>query len=287
MTMRSALSSDGTASPLNAIELDERNREFWDELCGSGFAQSLGLVGRDRETLDAFDRAYFAFYPYLLGYVDRFELAGSRVLEVGLGYGTLGEEIARRGAEYHGLDIAAGPVRMMRHRLAMLGDSGEDRIVQGSAVAMPFKDATFDYVYSIGCLHHTGALATSIEEVRRVLVPGGHAVVMLYHAGSARQLLKVRLPAAAARLRGRSGPSREDTIRLYDSDSSGAAAPHTDFVSRRMVHNLFGRYAEVRIETRNFDDIRLRRRILVPRARVLGSILEQRYGLDLYIVARR
>ena len=63
----------------------ERNREFWDELCGSWLARQLGLVGRDRETLDAFDRAYFAFYPYLLGYLDRFQLAGTRVLEVGLG----------------------------------------------------------------------------------------------------------------------------------------------------------------------------------------------------------
>ena len=285
--MPSARSSAEASAALTATELDERNREFWDELCGSGFARSLGLAGRDRETLDAFDGAYFAFYPYLLGYLDRFDLAGQRVLEVGLGYGSLGEAIARRGAEYHGLDIADGPVRMMRHRLAMLGDAGEERIVQGSAADMPFEDATFDYVYSIGCLHHTGALAKSIEEVRRVLVPGGHAVVMLYHAGSARQLLKVRLPAAVSRLRGRPGPSREDTLRMYDTDSSGAAAPHTDFVSRRMVRHLFGRFAEVRIETRNFDDIRVRRRILVPRARLLGSILAGRYGLDLYVVARR
>lgn len=285
--MQSARSTEEAAGASSATELDERNQEFWDELCGSGLARSLGLVGRDRETLDAFDRAYFAFYPYLLGYVDRFDLPGRRVLEVGLGYGSLGEAIVRRGAEYHGLDIADGPVRMMRHRLAMLGDSGGERIVQGSAVAMPFEDATFDYVYSIGCLHHTGALEKSIEEVRRVLVPGGHAVVMLYHAGSARQMLKVRLPAAVARLRGRPGPSREETARLYDTNSSGAAAPHTDFVSRRMVRALFGRYAEVRIRARNFDDIRVRRRIVVPRARVLGSILEQRYGLDLYVVARR
>lgn len=287
MTTRSARSSEEAPAALNATELDERNREFWDELCGSGFARQLGLVGRDRETLDAFDKAYFAFYPYLLSYLDRFDLAGRRVLEVGLGYGSLGEAIVRRGAEYHGLDIADGPVRMMRHRLAMLGDPGDERIVQGSAADMPFKDAVFDYVYSIGCLHHTGALEKSIEEVRRVLVPGGHAVVMLYHAGSARQLLKVRLPAVTARLRGRPGPSHEDTLRLYDANSTGAAAPHTDFVSRRMVRDLFGGYAEVRITTRNFDDLRIWRRVVVPRARLLGSFLERRYGLDLYIVARR
>jgi SAM-dependent methyltransferase len=272
---------------LDSLEIDRRNTEFWDELCGTGLAQQLGLVGRDRETLDAFDRAYLAFYPYLSGYLDRFRLTGRRVLEVGLGYGTLGQQIIARGAEYHGLDIAAGPVRMMQHRLAMLGKPGEDRIVQGTALAMPYADETFDFVYTIGCLHHTGDLARSIEEVRRVLVPGGHAVVMLYHEGSLRQLLRVRLPAAVARLRRRSGPTHDEVAGMYDANSEGTVAPHTDFVSRRRVRSLFRRYAKVRIETRNFDDIRLRRRLVIPRSRVLGSPLERWLGLDLYVVARR
>jgi SAM-dependent methyltransferase len=272
---------------LDSLEIDRRNTEFWDELCGTGLAQQLGLVGRDRETLNAYDRAYLAFYPYLSGYLDRFTLTGRRVLEVGLGYGTLGQQIMERGAEYHGLDIAAGPVRMMQHRLAMLGQPGEDRIVQGTALAMPYADETFDFVYSIGCLHHTGDLARSIDEVRRVLVPGGQAVVMLYHEGSLRQLLRVRLPAAVARLRHRAGPAHDDVARMYDANSEGTVAPHTDFVSRRTVRRLFSRFADVRIETRNFDDIRLRRRLVVSRSRALGSPLERWLGLDLYIIARR
>lgn len=276
-----------TPSP-DALDLERRNQEFWDELCGTSLARQLGLVGRDQATLKAFDQAYFGFYPYLLGYLDRFELAGRRILEIGLGYGTLGQEIARRGAEYYGVDVAAGPVRMMRHRLSMLGmASADERVVQGSALDIPWGDGAFDLVYTIGCLHHTGDIARSVEEVRRVLVGGGHAVVMLYHADSARQLLHVRLPAAISRLRGRPGPSREDVVRMYDADSTGAAAPHTDFVSRRQVRELFGRFSEVRIDTRNYDDISLGRRALIPRRLVLGSPLERWLGLDLYIVARR
>lgn len=120
-----------------------------------------------------------------------------------------------------------------------------------------------------------------------MLAPGGWAVIMLYHADSYRQLLKVRLPAAAARMLGRSGPSAEGTAALYDTDLSGAAAPHTDFVSRQTVRRLFGRYSAVQIETRNLDDIRVRGRVLVPRLRLLGSRFERRFGLDLYVVAQR
>ena len=268
-------------------DLTRRNEEFWNELCGTAFARERGLVGRDRRTLEAFDAAYFDYYPYLGSYLDRFELTDRRVLEIGLGYGTLGEAIMRRGGIYHAVDIAPGPVDMMRHRLSLLGLAGEERIVQASATNLPFADESFDYVYAIGCLHHTGALARSVEEVRRVLVPGGIAVVMLYHSGSLRQWLRARIPAFAARLRGRAGPSREAIARYYDANARGHAAPHTDFVSRPEVRRLFAGFQSTAIETRNFDDLRVRGRMLVPRSRLLGSPIERSLGLDLYIVSRR
>jgi SAM-dependent methyltransferase len=176
---------------------------------------------------------------------------------------------------------------MMRHRLTMLGRGADEQVVQGSALDIPFGDGSFDFVYTIGCLHHTGNLPRAVTEVRRVLAEGGYAVVMLYHAGSARQWLHVRLPAAVGRLRGRRGPSHDEVIKMYDADSAGEAAPHTDFVSRAEVRRLFSDYREVKIDTHNYDDIRLRRRLLVPRMKVLGSPLERWWGLDLYIVARR
>ncbi|MEK6192266.1 MAG: class I SAM-dependent methyltransferase [Chloroflexota bacterium] len=283
--MRSTTTPRVTLEP-TPEELDRRNEEFWDELCGTSFARQLGLVTRDRETLEAFDRAYFGFYPYLSGYLDRFDLAGRRVLEIGLGYGSLGEALARRGADYHGLDIAAGPVRMMQHRLAMQGGA-VDQVRQGSALAMPFPDGTFDYVYAIGCLHHTGDLPRSINEVRRVLVPGGQAVVMVYHAGSWRQWRRVHLTRAWARVRGRTGPSEVDVARMYDSNSSGTVAPHTEYASRHEVADLFGQYSAVEVRARNFDDLRFLGRRVIPRHRILGSPLEAWLGLDLYIVARR
>lgn len=276
-----ATTTDATA------DLERRNEAFWNELCGTAFARALGLEGHDRATLEAFDAAYFAYYPYLRSYLDRFDLAGRSVLEIGLGYGTLGEAIIQRGAVYHGVDIAQGPIDMMRHRVSLLGLPGEERLVQGTATALPFSDESFDYVYSIGCLHHTGALAQSVEEVRRVLAPGGIAVVMLYHSGSARQWLHGRIPGIAARLRGREGRSHEQIAHMYDSDSSGRGAPHTDFVSRKEVRRLFAGFTDVTIQARNFDDLHWRGTIVVPRDRFLGSPIERWLGLDLYVIARR
>src|SRR4051794_10759604 len=163
------------------VEVDRENAAFWSELCGSGLARELGISGDEPEALERFDDHYFRFYPYLRGYVNRFDLRGRSVLEIGLGYGTLGQYIAARGAVYHGLDIAPTPVEMMRHRLRLRGTADEERVLQGSALDIPWPDETFDHVYSIGCLHHTGDRGRAVDEVRRVLRPGGVAVVMLYN----------------------------------------------------------------------------------------------------------
>jgi ubiquinone/menaquinone biosynthesis C-methylase UbiE len=196
------------------------------------------------------------------------------VLEVGLGYGTLGQLLASRNADYYGADIAEGPVANMSRRLVWLG-LPEDHAVQASVLELPFADETFDYVYSIGCLHHTGDLPKSIQEVQRVLVPGGRAVVMLYNRHSLRRI------AYGARGLLRREQDLDDEMRgLYDAHDSGEPAPHTDFVSKAEVRRLFQDFERVRIDVQNFDGYRFglkREWFLSNVARVVG--------LDLYIVA--
>ena len=198
--------------------VDTQNAAFWDTLCGWNLAQEAGITGRGEDDLRRFDELYLGFYPYLESYVPA-DFGGKKVLEVGLGYGTLGQLIAARNADYYGADIAEGPVLNMRRRLSWLG-LPEDHAMQASVLELPFEDATFDYVYSIGCLHHTGDLARSVQELHRVLVPGGRAVVMLYNRHSLR---RARYGVVRA-LRGRRGGSLDDELRgVYDAHDSGEA----------------------------------------------------------------
>jgi len=271
-------------------ETDVRNAAFWNELCGSTLARSLGITDRTPESLRKFDEAYMALYPYLSPYVTEQDLKGKRLLEIGLGYGTLGQIIAQHGCQYHGLDIADGPVEMMRYRLALLGKEAGGRIQKGSALDIPYPEGTFDYVYSIGCLHHTGDLPKAVSEVHRVLATGGKAVVMLYNRFSFRQLahLPTRYMWEILTGRRRRGSFREAVRARYDSNAAGDAAPHTDFVSRSDVRqHLFGRFASIRIDVQNFDGYALvRGRIVIPRERLLGNIARI-LGTDLYIVATK
>jgi SAM-dependent methyltransferase len=255
--------------------LDRSNAEFWDTLCGSNFAQSIGITGREPEDLHRFDAAYLARYPYLEGYVPP-DLSGKKVLEIGLGYGTLGQLLAERGAEYHGADIALGPVAMMRKRLEWLGRPN-DEVRQASALDLPWGEETFDYVYTIGCLHHTGDVKRGVDEVHRVLRPGGRAVVMLYN----RHSLRLLVFTLRRRLRGMSSGEIEAALRkTYDADAEGEAAPHTDFVSKAEARALFARFSRVRIDVQNFDGFPFG----LKREWFLNN-LARLVGLDLYITA--
>jgi SAM-dependent methyltransferase len=266
--------------------LDDRNAAFWDELCGSNLARSLGITDASAESLARFDEAYFAFYPYLVDYFPRPAVEGQKLLEIGLGYGTLGEALARLGAHYHGLDIADGPVAMMRARLAHVPGARPEHVIQGSVLELPFDDASFDHVVSIGCLHHTGDLFGAVAECRRVLGPGGRLVMMVYNRRSARHVLLA--PVLSARHRLVPGaPSAEETFRyLYDGHPDGDSPPHTDFVSIAELRGLLSGFRDVRIERRGIDRVPLGP-VEISRLRLMRLGLDRLVGLDLYAVAYR
>ena len=268
------------------VVVDAENARFWNELCGSHLARRLRVTELSKESFHRFDEAFLKLYPYLEQYVPRDSLAGRKVLEIGIGYGTLGQLLAQRGCEYYGLDIAKSPVDLMNYRLSLIGPNNPRRVQQGSALAIPHDGATFDYVYSIGCLHHTGDIRRAVAEVHRVLKPGGNGVVMLYNRHSLRQLtrgLAMRLHAAFL---GKSKHHTEQRVRaMYDSNSKGEAAPCTEYVSRAEARNLFSAFRHVRIEVQNFDTVVfLGGRVVIPRERFLTN-LAYVAGLDLYIVA--
>jgi ubiquinone/menaquinone biosynthesis C-methylase UbiE len=269
--------------------IDRANAEFWNELCGTGLAIHLGIKDHTAESLRRFDQFYFDYYPYLDGIVRPERMAGKAVLEIGLGYGTLGQRLAEAGAVYHGLDIAAKPVEMMNHRLRMLGRPQLAR--QGSALDMPFADESFDFLVSIGCFHHTGDTQRCFDETFRVLKPGGAAILMVYNKFAFRQwcnrpfaTLGVGLSELLLGPRVRRVGS--EIRREYDTNSQGQACPETALHSARQLRKMLGRFEDVRVVKRNFDDLIVKGKIWVKRETLL-KLASAWLGLDLYFEARK
>jgi ubiquinone/menaquinone biosynthesis C-methylase UbiE len=270
-----------------ADEISRQNAEFWNELCGSGLAKGLGIADHSLDSLKRFDEAYLKLYPYLLDHVPAQTMRGRDVLEVGLGFGTLGQIIAQNGARYTGMDIAEGPVRMMIHRLAMQGVAG--RAIVGNMLVCPFPDESFDRVVSIGCFHHTGSIQTCLDQTYRILRPGGQVFVMVYNAlsfrrwrhwpgtsfrSALRDLGLVRTPAAT-----------EVQRAAYDISSDGTAAPETEFVSIAQLRRMMRRFSSVRCYKENSDHIICLGRV-IPRDALLSN-LGRWMGLDIYVHATK
>ncbi len=277
---------DATPDTTSQDDVSTANARFWSEPSGTILARSLGISSDDRESLRRFDEAYFRYYPYLKAYVDALPLETSRVLEIGLGYGSLGQYLAERSASYRAFDIAGEPVRILRQRLEF-NDLRHAEVAQASALDLPLPDGSIDIVVSIGCLHHSGNLAAAIDETSRVLVNGGTALVMIYNRNSFRRLAHVARSRLRALVVGprRSPGGLEGLRRKYDANLAGEAAPHTEFISAGEARRLFHGFRHVQVDRRNFDDYYyFRGRIRLRRNWFLGWV-DRVLGLDLYVVA--
>ena len=120
--------------------------------------------------------------PWLSALVPFASARGRRVLELGCGAGYDAYAFCRAGAEYVGIDITPeNPGRTRRH----LGHFDlAPRVLVADAEALPFREASFDVVFSNGVLHHTPDIERSFRESARVLRRGGEFWVILYHRNS-------------------------------------------------------------------------------------------------------
>ncbi len=108
--------------------------------------------------------------------------SGRDVLEVGCGTGLILRATSPLARRAIGVDVSSG----------MLGVAAARglRVVQASATALPFPPRSFDLVYSFKVLPHIENLPLALDEVHRVLRPGGRALLEFYNRRSLRYLVK-------------------------------------------------------------------------------------------------
>src|SRR6185437_741923 len=94
--------------------------------------------------------------------------AGDRVLDVAGGPGALAAALVERVASVTVLDAAAA---LLDH-----APEGVETVV-GRAEQLPFADASFDLVTCVNSLHHIARPARALDEMARVLGPGGRLVL--------------------------------------------------------------------------------------------------------------
>jgi ubiquinone/menaquinone biosynthesis C-methylase UbiE len=140
-----------------------------------------------REALDVIDPELYARWreSYLGALTERIEedaifrlagdLGGKRVLDLGCGDGTYSVAAFQRGAHVTGVDISNAMLDSAQRRASACGASVEWR--QASAESLPFESGTFDIVLAVTILCFVKNPLQAVQEVSRVLRPGGSFVI--------------------------------------------------------------------------------------------------------------
>jgi ubiquinone/menaquinone biosynthesis C-methylase UbiE len=105
-------------------------------------------------------------------------LASDDVLDIGSGIGGPARFIADRyGCHVTGIDLTPEFCQLARELTARVGLDDRVCFEEGSALAMPFADASFDAAYSINVAMNIADKAGFYAEIARVLKPGARLVL--------------------------------------------------------------------------------------------------------------
>ncbi len=220
-----------------------RVHDFWNaQSCGEVYA----VGDSPRARYEAQRAARYALEPYLPHFARFGDAAGRDVLEIGVGMGADHVEWARSAPRsLIGLDLTERAIAHTRERLREL--ELDSRLLVADAEQLPFADASFDLVYSWGVLHHSPDTPRAIEELFRVLRPGGVARVMIYHS---RSIVAWMLWVRYALLAGR--PWRT----LRDVCAHHLESPGTNVYSVQEATALFAAFSRVTVRPRlSFGDL--------------------------------
>ncbi|BCA54465.1 hypothetical protein W02_16050 [Nitrospira sp. KM1] len=135
--------------------------------------KSNKAFGSDRVAQSVWYRSYDLRYEADL--ISRCFLSGSRVLDLGCGYGRTTVSLKRLGYEVIGTDVVE---RMIEEARSAHPDM-DYRIMDACAIAFP--DSSFDHVLfsfnGIDCILPESRRLTAMREIFRVLKPGGTALL--------------------------------------------------------------------------------------------------------------
>jgi SAM-dependent methyltransferase len=150
----------------------EREREYWNgELKARESSQKYYSIMSEMDRVSESRMLPFA-------------VPGSNVLELGCSDGKFALDFfATRGARIAGIDIAGRPVEEAQAEAARRGLSALTAFEVGDAHQLRWESSTFDLVYATAVLHHLD-LRTALDEVHRVVKPGGSAMFFEPLAGN-------------------------------------------------------------------------------------------------------
>jgi demethylmenaquinone methyltransferase/2-methoxy-6-polyprenyl-1,4-benzoquinol methylase len=136
-------------------------------------AKGLQLFNRFSPWYDRFMQRWGLYHVEAVREVLKPHGPGESLLDVGGGTGYVAASVADRYARVVVADLSPGMLRVARRRNL--------ETAEASALHLPFKEGEFDVVLCTDALHHIKQIDRAIEEMCRVLKPGGTILIQEFH----------------------------------------------------------------------------------------------------------
>src|SRR5207253_169583 len=175
-------SSSRYMSEVGNQELKAQVRDFWNQLSCDTQVATAGKFSR--EYFEQIESFRYRDQPFIHGFAQFTRYHRKRVLEVGFGAGTDFIQWLRAGALASGIDLTDEALENLTRRIEAYQLPAPEQILVADAEQLPFESDSFDLGYSFGVLHHSPETEKAIEELVRVIAPGGEIKIMLYNRHS-------------------------------------------------------------------------------------------------------
>jgi SAM-dependent methyltransferase len=109
---------------------------------------------------------------------DRSLLYGKLILDAGVGAGRFSDVVSRSGGEVIGVDLSLA----VESAFENVGKYPNVHIIQADLFRLPFKEKIFDFIFSIGVLHHTPNTHDAFLKLMPHLKEGGEVAIWVYDA---------------------------------------------------------------------------------------------------------
>jgi len=120
--------------------------------------------------------------------------AGDQVLDIGCGGGKCISLFAQStpGVTVFGIDTSSEMIAMAEKINRKFIEQGRVKLYEGSVSVLPFEDSCFDLVVACESIHFWPDLEKDLDEVARVLKPGGHFLVLNRYARNKKEAEKMK-----------------------------------------------------------------------------------------------
>lgn len=182
-------------------------------------------------------------------------------LDAGCGTGVCALSLSERANKVTAVDISSGGLRVARELAQRFSRPNID-FVQANLLALPFPDESFDLVFSWGVIDHITDPYQALNELVRVLQPGGTLILTVYlktnltwvHESLRKMCLHLPTPARRAFIHtvagcvsvaervGKNTNVRDDNPSIASQVENWFFVPHKHFFTVDEMQRLFERH---------------------------------------------